>query len=295
VTNVGDKTERYSVSADLPGTTVTVSPAAFTVPKGKSRTVDITITRTDAAFGEWTTGSMSFTGKRGHVARIPMAVRPVAAAVDPGEVHGDAPEGSGVVNVTSGFTGEMTTSVTGLVGVTPEEGTFPTGNHAGAFDYVAPADPEPGTSDSVWSTEVDVPDATTLLRMSADAADDADLDLWVYRVSDSGAQQLVAYSAGPAGQDEQVTMADPTPGTYIAYLHGFDLPTDGSYTWAQWLLSSGDEGNLAVSPASQQVTTGQTVPFTVSWSGLDTAQRYLGWVGFYDGDTLAGRTIVSVN
>ena len=287
LTSVSGEDETSELSAELDGVDVAFSPESVTVPAGGTAAVEVTFTRTDAAYGEYATGYLTANSGT-HAVRLPLAVRPVAAAVDPAEVHGTGPDGSADVAVTAGFAGTMTTSVTGLVGVVPEADSVPTGSYSEAFDPLAPAPHE-----SVDIRDIEVSDETSLMRLAVDGADGNDLDLWLYKV-DGDDETLVSYSATGSG-DETVTLVDPAPGLYRAYVHGWGVPTDGTYTWSEWLLTQGTEGNLSVTPEDAAVTTGETVDFGLTWAGLDAGTRYLGWVGFHDGDVLAGRTIVSVN
>jgi subtilisin family serine protease len=285
VTNVSGRSEGYRLRADVPGVDVAFSDRSFTLRKDESKTIDITLTRRDAAFDAFTTGHITFAGSK-HTVRIPVAVRPVAAAVDPAEVRGSGASGTADVTVRPGFTGTMTASAAGLVGAVPQKDSV-TGN-PGAFDPAAPGDPD----DSVDSRQVVVPAGTNLLRFSVDGPDDADLDLWVYRLA-GGQQQPAGFSATGAAEEE-VTLTDPAPGEYVAYVTGFAVRTSGEYAWTQWLVGGQAAGNLTVAPPSQPVSAGKDVRFTAGWTGLDPAQRYLGWLGFSDGTAPAARAVVSV-
>ncbi len=287
VTNVSGRTMTYRVVRHLPGVDVRLSQRSFTLKPGQSRTLDITFVRNGATYDEYTTGFLTFVGGRTQV-RIPLAVRPVEAAVKPKEVAGTGTEGSAAITVTSGFTGTMTTAVSGLVGATPEQDTV-TGD-ASAFDPGDPSD----AGEAVDSRPITVGEGTTLLRMDIDGTDDADLDLWLYRVVD-GVPELVDFAA-TASADEQITLVDPALGEYVAYVHGYGVPTpaDGAYSYTQWVVGSEAVGNLTVTPESQPVRVGEDATFTASWSGLDPAPRYFGWVGFYTEGSLVGRTVVSV-
>ena len=88
---------------------------------------------------------------------------------------------------------------------------------------------------------------------------------------------------------------NPTPATYRVTIDYFDGATDTlDVKLNSFQLTSANAGNLTVTPASQSVTTGQSVTFNASWSGLDASQRYLGAVTYNDGTTAIGRTLVNV-
>jgi hypothetical protein len=215
---------------------------------------------------------------------MPLAVRPVNVAA-PAEAHGTGASGSVPVEVTPGYNGTMTASISGLLGTTPENDSVVTG----PFDQDAPE-----ASAATDRREVDVAAGTKVVRFDVDGAANDDLDLWVYRVNDDGDEELVDLSAD-GDADEQVTLVDPEPGTYVAYVNGFATPGGGGYVWSQWVVGSADAGNASVSPTSTPVTIGQKVTFTVSWSGLDTAKRWLGFLNLGNGTEDIGGTVVSVN
>jgi hypothetical protein len=245
--------------------------------------VEITFTRSGAAADEYTTGSLTWTGSRGHRARMPLAVRPVEVDA-PEEVHGTGANGSEPIEVTAGFTGTLGTRVAGLLGTTPQADSVASGE----FDPDAPK-----ASPATDRREVSVPAGTKVVRFHVQGSPRDDLDLWVYQVVD-GEETLVDRSAD-ADADEMVTFVKPEAGTYVAYVNGFATPDGGAYDWSQWVVGPTRAGNLTVTPASVPVTVGQKVVLTATWSGLDTTKRWLGFVGLTNGDTEVGGTVVSVN
>jgi hypothetical protein len=283
MTSVSPRTETYRPAANLPGISVTSAPARVRVPAGGRARVRITFTRTSAAADAYTTGSLAWIGSRGHRARMPVAIRP--AELDaPAEVHGTGASGSAQVDVRAGFAGTLGTHVSGLVGTTPDTGTVETG----PFNPDAPA-AGPGAD----RRPVAVPTGTTVARFQVLGAPEDDLDLYVYRVV-AGKEALVDTSAD-ADADETVTLTDPDPGDYVAYVHGFATPGGGGYSWSQWAVPPSPVGNLTGTPTSPPVTAGQQLTLTAAWSGLDTAKRWLGFVGLSNGGKMVGGTVVSVN
>lgn len=282
VTNVGGP-ERYTASKlGLPGVKVTVSPSSFWLARNATKTLTITLTRTSAPLGEYSTGFLRLTSAR-HSVRIPVAVRPVPLAA-PAEVGGTGTSGSTDVTVMPGYTGTLNARAVGLAGATPQAGEV----GVGPFDASNPV-VQPGTV----KYSVAVPAGSTLTRFDVDAADDTDdLDLYVYK---DGA--LVDLSASGAA-DEQVTIVGPESGTYDVYVNGFTVhDADGlaDFAFTPFVVGSADEGNLTVTPASTAVVGGTPTTFTAAWSGLDPAKRYLGWIGWDDGAGDVGVTIVSVS
>jgi subtilisin family serine protease len=270
VRNVTGSSATFTASASLPGFEVTVTPKKLTLAANETKSFTVTLSRVDAPLGEWAKGSLTWSNKTYQV-RSPIAVRPVAISA-PTEVHGDASAaGSKTYQVTPGFTGSLTNSVAGLVGVTPEAGSVATG----AFDTAAPVDDAATNKYSVVVAE-----GTKVARFSLDSDDDsADLDLFVYKGG-----QLVDLSASGAA-DEQVTLLSPAAGTYDVYVNGFATPGGATaYHQSNFVVGPATVGNASVSPNPASVTGGQPTTLTASWTGLDPAKRWLGLVS-YNGAT----------
>lgn len=74
VTSVGLAREKYVVSVTSPsGVFVQVHPESFKVKPGESICITVVLKATQSN-GEFTFGSMAWTGDRGHVVRIPLSV-----------------------------------------------------------------------------------------------------------------------------------------------------------------------------------------------------------------------------
>jgi hypothetical protein len=183
-------------------------------------------------------------------------------------VHGDASAaGSKAYSVTPGFTGSLTNTVAGLVGVTPVADSVA----AGPFDTAAPADDAATNKYSVV-----VPAGTKLARFSLDSDDNtADLDLFVYKGS-----TLVALSASGAA-DEQVTLFSPVAATYDVYVNGFATPGGSTaYHQSNFVVGPATVGNATVTPNPASVTSGTPTTLTANWTGLDPAKRWLGLIEY---------------
>ena len=278
VTNVG-AAGKFKASVDLPGIDVKVAPSELDLTAGGTGTFTVTFTRTSATLDNYATGFLTWTGG-GTTVRSPLAVRPVAIAA-PGEVSGGVADGSATVTVIPGATGNIVSKVAGLVGATPVTDSVVTG----PFDATAPA-----VSAAVKKYTITVPAGTALTRIDVDSLPAADdLDLYLY--DDKG--KLVALSATGAG-DEQITELGLAPGTYTAYLNGYATPGGGSYKITTWNVGTATAGNATVtSPVAG--TLGVPVDLTLAWTGLDAAQRYLGWIGYtVDGSAASDVTVVSI-
>jgi subtilisin family serine protease len=270
VRNVGSSAATYHAAASVPGFDVAVTPSTLTLDPGESGDFTVTFTRTDAAFGDWAKGSLTWSNTE-HNVRIPIALRPVEVAA-PGEVHADASaSGTEDFAVTPGYTGSLATTVSGLVGVTPVADSVATG----PFDSTAPA---AGAGTKVY--HVVVPAGTRAARFSLDSDDDtADLDLYAYLDG-----TLVDLSASGSA-DEQVTLLDPAEGTYDVYVNGFATPGGTTaYHLANFVVGSADAGNLTVTPNPVSATQGTPVSLTASWTGLDPAKRWFGIINYTGSD-----------
>lgn len=291
ITNVANTKETYGAAYKGDSAiAVTFDKPKYDVKVGGSAPLRIKVAATGSAYDSYAKGFITLTGNKGHVVRIPVAVQPLRVKA-PAEASGTGASGSATLTGTAGFTGALTTRVTGLAGATP----VPDSVAVGGFDPAAPA---PGAATKQY--DVSVPAGTDYVRLDTDATNDADdLDLYVYKRAADGTLTKFATSA-TGSADERVSFSPSTAGQYVAFVNGFAAAGGGTsaYRWTAWTVPSAPvtPANLTVSPATQQVTTGQ--PFTVSatWAGLDTSQRWLGRVEYVQGGTPTGvRTVVTVN
>ncbi|WP_328474566.1 S8 family serine peptidase [Actinoplanes sp. NBC_00393] len=292
VKNVSKLPGIYEAKIQAPaGTTVTVSPKRFVILPGKSASFKVTVTRTDAAIGQWTFGALTWVNRAdpkklvSSDVRSPIAIRPVAIAA-PVEVAGTGVSGSAPLSVTPGYTGTLTATPAGLVPSTVDRlhlvGSEPD------FDTGAPA-----AGPAVGKVTVTVPAGTRLARAATFDADHpagTDLDLFAYR---AGTNTLVASSAGSTAE-ERVTLP---AGSFDVYVVQFATPPGVSeldVSHHSWIVGDTAQGNLTATPASQAVTRGEPVTVTAAWTGLTAGSRYLGVVGYGDGTARIGQTVVSV-
>ncbi len=293
VTNVDRHAVIYTPKVEAPaGFKVTVSPSVLIIPRGRTASFKVTITRTTAPLGQYAFGSLTwkeFPGffGRDHAVRSNIAVRPVALSVA-GEVHGGGASGSSALAVKAGFGGTLTASANGLVASTvttiPVVGTEPNFN-AGA----------PAVGTGVGRTTVTAPAGSHAARFSTFDADypaGTDIDLFVYQ---AGTNVLVGTSTGGTAE-ESVTL--PGAGGYDVYVVAFSLAagaTGVDIKHNHWVVGSGSSGNLTATPASQAVTIGGAATVTVAWNGLAAGVRYFGVISFGNGTGSVGQTIVSVD
>ncbi|MEV0220066.1 S8 family serine peptidase [Streptomyces sp. NPDC050704] len=287
VTNVGSRTGVYTAKLQTPpGYKAVVSPKTLVVAPGASATYQVTFTRTSAAFGDWSYGSVLLSDKSGHRVRSAVSLR-AAKSVVAGEVSGKDATGSVTLSPRTGYAGTLTTAVNGLYAGNTETGTL-TGTNGNFNPTVSP---QPAAT---VKSEFTVPEGTTFARVAIRSADylaGSDMDLWVLD-KDGG---LVSRLPGDSS-DEHI---DLKPGTYTVYVNQFALPagtTSQPYTLHTWLIGPDSEPDHAATaaPAEQRVAAGDTPEITVSWENLPAGRSYLGFVDYGDGKETIGTTLLTV-
>jgi hypothetical protein len=261
--------------------TVSVSPSSFTLAKGASQSLNITITNVSATLNAYTGGQLRLSDGT-HSVRVPMVIRPVALGA-PTSVSGSGAAISYPVKF--GYTGSFTASARGLIAPTITQGTV-------ADD---PADGSCSLTASAYMQQVPVaiPAGTTYARFGlfdADVNAGSDIDLCVFN---AGGTLVGSSTTGTSA--EQVNLLSPPAGTYTVVVHGWGVASPPSpFKLHTWLLGSTAAGNMAVSaPAS--ATIGTTGTINLTFSGLAAGTKYLGSVAYSGTSGLPNPTIVSVN
>ena len=279
VTNVGQVDESYTASyTGLVGMTVAL-PGAIAVPRGATRSFNVTFTSAGAAPNAYVGGQITFTGNRGHVVRVPVVIRPVALAA-PAQV-------SASYSVTFGYNGPFTATPRGLIPSIITPGTV-TQDPDQIFD--------PSDSTGTIAIPVTIPAGSTYVRYSlfdADVAPGSDMDLYVYQ----GATLVGASSSGTSAEEVNFTFASPTasPINLTVYVHGWGLPAGASpFALHAWSLGTAAAGNMTVS-APATATVGATGAINLSFSGLTVGTRYLGSIVYAGAAGMPNPTIVRID
>jgi hypothetical protein len=299
VTNVGS-TDTYTVAVEAPpGVNVEVDPPQLTVAPGATASYTVKFTsNADAVFDEWTFGSLTWSdGAGGHSVRSPIAITPVQISA-PDEVSGTGTSGELSYDVQFGYSGPFATPVHGLVAANVIHDTVVDDP---ASDIVVALETGVGVNEYT----IPVALATRHLRISlfdetVDGATD-DIDLYLYPPGqdpfDDG--EFSHFSAGGTSA-EQIDVPNPATGEWTLIVHGWE--TDGAdavFDLFHWEVPDADAGNLAVT-APATATVGGTGTITLQWGTnafpdpLAPATRFLGVVGYSDGATEFGGTIVSI-
>lgn len=263
----------YRATAQIPGVRVKVTPSILNFDEaGQTKTFKVTFTNRSAEYDQAATGSLTWSGA-GTSSRIPLAVTPKVLDA-PGAVSGSGASGEVKFDVTPGVNGSFPIVGHGLATGAATEQTIKAGEQQQIVSEVAEG------------AKV----AQFTVRTEEDAAD---LDLYLFQITDAGAVQ-VGQSA-TAGADETVVLKAPEAGTYVALVEGFsNAPgtTTTPYTYRDAVVTEGaGEGGFTVDPADPEATIGEPITVTASWSGLDADTPYLGYVEYLNGTG----TIVTVN
>lgn len=288
VTNVGATAAKYVATVVAPsGFGIVVTPSSLTIAAGATESFTVKVTRTDAAFGAYQFGSLTWSSGARSV-RSPIVVRPVGIAA-PASISGTGASGSATINVRFGYTGAFSAVARGLVAATKTAGSVaddPTN------DFVTTS---PDTNKGFTVHTFTIPAGTTYARWSlfdSDVDGPHDLDLYVYKGA-TGAN-LVA-SSGGGSSAEEANLANPAADTYRVYVHGWQTAGGGTanYTLFSWQVPSTSAGNLTITAPSTVKLAG-TASITARWSGLSAATRYLGFVSYNDASAEIGRTLVNI-
>jgi len=283
VTNVSGQTATFTAVVSAPtGMTVSVSPSSFTLGASKSQALTITITNVSAAVNSYQNGAIVWTSDKGHTARIPVVVRPVALAA-PASVSSTG--GAVSYNVTFGYTGSFSAALRGLVAPTLTPGSVA----QDPDQTFNPADPT-GTV----AIPVTIPAGTTYARFSlfdADVAPGSDIDMFVYQ----GATLVGSSASGTSAEEVNFAFATPTAGpvALTVFVHGWGVPSGTTpFTLYQWSVGTAAAGNATIS-APSAATLGASGTVTITPDAGLAAGRWLGTV-VYSGSSGMPTTVVTV-
>lgn len=279
VTNVTGATATFLASTSLPGWNAVVTPASLTLAPGASASFTVALTRTSAAVGAWTFGSLTWSDGIRQV-RSPLSARGIGF-VAPAQVSDTRASGSGtkVFTVVSAYTGALTVVPTGLVPATLSAGSV-IANAVQCFDF--------GVAAGAQVARFQLFNSDTL------GGSATDLDLDVHQGS-GGTGPLVGASGGGTS-DEVVTLNAPAGGTYSACVTGFAVPVGGAtFTLSSWVVGPAVGLQTLKASAPHSVYAGGTASVGLGWS-VPAGKRYLGNLQYVDNTSaLVGSTIVSVD
>jgi hypothetical protein len=280
VTNVSGKDATFTASVENPeGMTITVSPSTLTLADGESGEFEVTVKNDTVPFNtDWAFGAVVWKGAGVTVrSNVAAYATPFEA---PGTVSGEGASGSVEFPVQVGFNGTYVPEPAGLAGNEPLAGTVdqdPDQTFGGCT-----AD-QPGVSAEPFTVE----DGTSYLRLELAIPGDDDIDLFLC----TGGKQVASSTSG--GTDELIEMLAPAPGEYVLYVHGWAVPhAPLDYSVGRWQAVRG-EGGLTVDPTSVEVSNGDVVDVTASWTDAPEGVSY-GVVEHTTDGISYGSTVVQV-
>lgn len=273
VTNVTADAATYTADVSAPeGIAVSVNPSTISVPSGGKASYSVTFTQEDAPVGEYAFGSLTWEGPTAVTSAI--AVKPDLVSA-PDELSGTGASGSKDFSVIAGFSGELDVDVDGLVPADVVEVLATTGDT-----------PKDGMA------TFEVPEGATALRASIfdDEVEAEDLDLYAYDPAD----RLVALS-GQGGSDEEITLLEPTPGTWTIAVDVYSEEPTVSVPVNGFVVTDDAAGNFSVDPDQATVTPGQELDMLASWNDIDVPGRYFGSINYQSEGVTQGRTLFSID
>ncbi|WP_432542235.1 S8 family peptidase [Kineococcus sp. SYSU DK002] len=260
----------YLARADVPGFDVQVQPSVLNLRAGQSAQFRVTFTRTTAEPGTWAQGALTWTGGANQTVRSPVALKPLATGPVPAELA--APnDGAGSVRgtVLAGTDGTLDLRPSGLVAGRVNAGRV-------------------GVQ-RVVEFPVTIPEGTAFTRFDLTGDAGTDLDLYLY--TEFG--ELVGASTSTTATERIDGYVQ--PGRHVLQVVGFTgAPgtTSIGYRLTRFVVPEGARGGrFTVQPDPLPLTQGRPATYTASWSGLKPGTRYLGTVGYGEGEE---RTVVSV-
>ena len=282
VTSVASTTVTFVPTVVAPaGFTATVSPSSLTIAPGKSASYKVVLTNVSAPLGEWSTGSLTWSGS-GFSVRSPIAVKAVALGA-PANVSGTGTTGTASFDINFGYSGAYSAQAFGLIPSTALTGTV-----------LQDADQEFGSDDDAAGGVVNFPvtfSNTVFARFALSIPGDDDLDLFLV----DGGGNIVAGS-GNGGTDELIELDHPADGDYTLAVHGWSVPSEPlAFSMDSWILPGTTGGSLSVVSAPTVAVNGTSGTVTVGWTGLMAGGHYIGAVSHKDGAGEIGLTFVAVN
>lgn len=241
----------WTFRGNVPGFKVTASPSTVSLAEGESAEVTLTFARTDAPLNTWTHGSMAWLRPGAQSVTSPVTLKSMAATVD-SHVEGTGSSGSATVDIHPGLTGELTPSITGL-------------NKADQTEITKVPGPIAGKDDAANAVkQVEVPAGTKSVTFSVQAGSDAaDWDMIVF------GPKAKQYKAQTGAASETLTITNPEPGTYFVLANLYSTPGSVADTATiESVMTTGDAGNLTVTPNPVPVVNGIDTEATLTWSGL---------------------------
>jgi subtilisin family serine protease len=307
--DTGPGTWQASVEG-LPGVTVTMDPALFTIDPGQSRTVRLSFEPSDAPPSLYVDGAVVLTNQQdGRTVRLPVVLRPEAFEVS-GQLNFGVTQADGraPLPAPTGYEGQL--SALGYGFAPPDTRRDHTVGHDdidAETDHLA----QPGPGVAVFDLQVPAGAQVLAVEIGGAAVSDTlvDLDLYVFHDDEGDGFRLddLVDSSAIFNSAESVLVRSPDPGAYRVSVRGFDVPTVATFDLTTWLvadpapdvLSDPPGPGLQVGGDPAAVIVGGIADLEVEWQGLDQPGAYLGLITYHDtalptpGDAL-GETVIVI-
>jgi hypothetical protein len=297
VTNVGPPAT-YSATIDTPvDVDIVVDPASLALGTGESAEFSLRFTNHGAPIDQWGFGELRWSDSVRTVVS-PIAIQPVALRTAP-EVRLLGTSGTAALPVAFGYDGPYTPRVHGLrAPLTDSTGRVLSG-HVDDDPYNAFSLNGPG----VTLHGITVPAGQLYLRVAlfdefTDGHDD--LDLYLFFCPDGTTNNCTQIGqSGDFTSNEEIDVTTPTPGLYVAAVHGFETDQvaggpGANYSIFVWSFGIDDDvGNLAVA-GPNAVSAGDHVELALTWSQLTPGMRYLGAISHDTPNGVYAFTILDV-
>ena len=255
----------------LAGVRAVVQPSTLSfAAAGEEKTFTVTLTRTDAPQGVFTTGSLLWTSAD-TVVRSPIAVRPSTLAV-PAAVDGTGETGAVTVAVTPGSDGAIPLTTSGLTrGVRLDDPSGALAGHSGE-----------GAAGESRSYRTAVEAGAELVRFDLAATDPlADLDLSVYRLDAAGVR-VAGWESMTDEANERVDLVAPVAAEYEVVVAVGDATTAASWDLTVAPVLPNGDVPMLLDPSVLAGEGGVETTYTASWTGLPPQSTWVGVVRYGD-------------
>jgi hypothetical protein len=303
-TSVDNRPQSWTVTVEAPaGVLATATPASFDITPGATQPVTVAMTLAGAAPNAYTSGALLLTNTADHrTVRLPVSVQPVKVDAAPRlDVVASEAAGASPLRVRAGFDGTFSALGWGLVPGRVASGQTVETASAGRDHPWQP-------SDAVRIYDVEVPAGAQMLAAAVTPGDtpeppgshidhgaaDSDLDLYLFHDQDGkgfDANDVVARSAGP-GAMESIALALPPAASYRFAVVGFKTQKPSStYDFTTWIgadptpddpASPSTTPGLTVGGDPEDVTAGEGLDLSVTWSDVTADGTYYGLVTYHD-------------
>jgi len=316
VTNAGPAAVYVAETEAPEGITLEIEPQRLELGENESAQFSLTFTSDGTNLNQWHFGNFRWVSEQ-HNVYSPFVVQPTQFSA-PYARSGEGADGTLSLPVAFGYNGNYSVQTSGLFLPCILPDSDPTDSQC-TNDGVAEVADDPGNQyvylddPEEWVRRffIRVPQQDDLLLRVAlyDELTNGndDLDIYLYYCHNLGLQgtcqeperELVASGVEPNTSNELVEVLNPSSGTWIIDVHGYNTDPNNNgranfrlYSWA--FGRNADAGNLKLTGLPSAAEAGQTANISLGWQSLPKG-RWLGGVSHLGSNGAAlGMTIVEV-